>query len=156
MKITYLFEIGFDNCSDTMLRSNGLFLSSSLSLVSKIFSSSELASTWNVLTSLVSHFFVSFGWAEWLPQFTFGEAGSEIDFECDVEGIITFSFVVILGILPSSERRANLISELFCGLNIRVRFASSTLRSRFGAAQIFTLSTFLEITSVFLHQKIDF
>ena len=88
-------------------------------------------------------------------QFTFGEVGSEIDFEFDIEGIITFSFVVILGILLSSERRANLISELFCGLNIRVRFASSTLRSRFGAAQIFTFSTFLEITSALLNQRID-
>ena len=85
-----------------------------------------------------------------------GEVGSEIDFECDVEGSNTFSFVVILGILLSSERRANLISELLCGLNIRVRFASSTLLSRFGAAQIFTLSTFLEITSAFLNQRIDF
>ena len=146
-----MFEIGFANCSDRMLRSNGLFLSSSLSLVSKIFSSSELAWTWNVLTSIVSHFFVSFGCSEWLPQFTMGEAGSEIDFEWDVEGTITFSFVDILRILLSSERRAHLISELFCGLNIRVRFASSTLRSRFGAAQIFTLSSFLEITSAFLN-----
>ena len=109
-----------------------------------------------MLTSLVSHCFVSFGWAEGLPQFTFGEAGSDIDFEWDVEGIITFSFAVILRILMSSERRAHLISELFCGLNIRVRFASSTLLSRFGAAQIFTLSTFLEITSAFLNQRIDF